>query len=308
MKFKIEKNGFLGSDEGINYQSSYEKSAAVVIPYGMESTVSYGSGTKKGPKATIEASWQVETIDEQTYDHIFKCGISTIKEPKVPSNPEKALQLLDKITDQVVSDKKFPVIIGGEHSLSQGAMRAMCKHYKDITILHFDAHADMREHYHGSVYSHGAVMHQTMKNLPVKDIVQVGIRNLSDTHNNEMKFRNANKNKIKTFWAWEKIDPEKIANSIKAKNVYISIDVDVFDPSIMPATGTPEPGGIYWWETLEILKAVFRKRNVVGADLVEFAPIKGLHHADFFMAKLAYKIIGYKFFPKMKNSPKSPRR
>lgn len=299
MKLSILKNGFLGSDEGVNYQADYSKAKVAVIPFGMESTVSYGSGTKAGPKATILASQQVETIDEQTYDHIYKCGIATLTEPKIPANPEKALQLLDKLTDQVLKDKKFPVIIGGEHSLTQGAMRAVTKHYKDVSILHFDAHADMREHYHGSTYSHGAVMNQTMTNLPIKNIVQVGIRNLSDTHNNEMKFRNANKDKIKTFWAWEAMDPEKIASAIKAKNVYISIDVDVFDPSIMPATGTPEPGGIYWWETLEILKAVYRKRNVVGVDLVEFAPIKNLHHADFLMAKLAYKLIGYKFFPKM---------
>lgn len=307
MKLEILKNGFLGSDEGVNYQSSYAKAKVAVIPYGMESTVSYGSGTRKGPKATIIASQQVETIDEKTYEHIYKCGIATLAEPKVPSDPEKALQLLDKLTTQVIADKKFPVIIGGEHTLTQGAMRAICKNYKDVSILHFDAHADMREHYHGSVYSHGAVMNQTMTNLPVKNIVQVGIRNLSDGPNNEMKFRIKNKDRIKTFWAWEKLDPEKVASAIKAKNVYISIDVDCFDPSIMPATGTPEPGGIYWWETLEVLKAVYRKRNVVGVDLVEFAPIKGLHHADFFMAKLAYKLIGYKFFPKMRTTDPNQR-
>lgn len=284
----------MGSDEGISFEKSYKGAKAVVIPFGMESTVSYGGGTKKGPRAIIEASHQVETTDEQTLGSPYKSGIATLREPKIPKNPKVAIALLEKIVSRVLKDNKFPIILGGEHSLTLGLNKAICKKYGRISLLQFDAHADMRDSYHGSSFSHAAVVNQIMKKLPVDNVVQVGIRNISFS-NNEMAFREKNKLRIKTFWAWQKFGPTEIVRALKNKNILITFDVDAFDPSIMPSTGTPEPGGLFWWPTLQILAAVFKSKNVVGCDVVELAPIRGLHAPDFLAAKLVYKMIGYKF-------------
>ncbi len=295
MKFSTQKNGFLGTNQGVNFQVSYQKAKAVVIPFGLENTVSYGRGTKKGPKAIIEASHYMEIMDEQALKPFCNCGITTLKEPKIPKNNKEAIDLLANITQQVVADNKFPVILGGEHSLTQGSIKGLCSKYKNFTVLHFDAHGDTRLNYYlGSEFSHGAVMSQVLMKYPIARLAQVGIRSVSD-RDGEPRFRQQYQNKIKTFWAWEKIAPTDVVRAIPTKNVFISFDVDVFDPGIMPSTGTPEPGGLLWWPTVEILKAVFKSKNVIGADIVELAPIKGLRHPDFMVAKLAYKMIGYKF-------------
>lgn len=295
MKFSIQKNGFLGTNQGVNFQVSYQKAKAVVIPFGLENTVSYGRGTKKGPKAIIEASHYMEIMDEQALKPFCNCGIATLKEPNIPKNNKEAIDLLAKITRQVVADNKFPVILGGEHSLTQGSIKGLCSKYKNFTVLHFDAHGDTRLNYYlGSEFSHGAVMSQVLMKYPIARLAQVGIRSISD-RDGEPRFRQQYQNKINTFWAWEKIAPTDVVRAIPTKNVFISFDVDVFDPGIMPSTGTPEPGGLLWWPTVEILKAVFKSKNIIGADIVELAPIKGLRHPDFMVAKLAYKMIGYKF-------------
>lgn len=294
MKLKQMKNGFLGADEGLVFESPYEKSNTVIVPFGFEGTVSYGGGTKNGPKAIIEASHQVETLDEQSLKKPFETGIATLEEPKIPKNAKQAIEMLTEIVDQVYSDKKFPIVLGGEHSITQACLTASCKHFKDITILHFDAHPDMREHYHGSEFSHASVFYQSMVKLPISKIVQVGIRNLSDS-NNELEFRKKYAAKIKTFWGWDKYTAKDVLKEIKTKNVFISFDVDAFDPSIIPTTGTPEPGGLQWWPTLEILQTVFKNKNVVGVDVLELAPVKGLNHPDFTVAKMIHKMIGYKF-------------
>ncbi|MCX6797353.1 MAG: agmatinase [Candidatus Doudnabacteria bacterium] len=295
MKFSIQKNGFLGTNQGVNFQVPYHKAKAVVIPFGLENTVSYGRGTKKGPKAIIEASHYMEIMDEQALKPFCNCGITTLKEPKIPKNNKEAIDLLAKITRQVVADNKFPVILGGEHSLTQGSIKGLSAKYKNFTVLHFDAHGDTRLNYYlGSEFSHGAVMSQVLMKYPIARLAQVGIRSISD-RDGEPRFRQQYQNKIKTFWAWERIAPMDVVRAIPTKNVFISFDVDVFDPGIMPSTGTPEPGGLLWWPIVEILKAVFKSKNIIGADIVELAPIKGLRHPDFMVAKLAYKMIGYKF-------------
>lgn len=289
------KNGFLGQDEGVDFTSTYKQARAVIIPFGLESTVSYGGGTKFGPRAIIQASHQVETIDEQSLLPYYQCGIATLKEPRIPKNVTAAITQLAEITNRVVTDKKFPVILGGEHSLTQGVIAGLSRHYKNFSILHFDAHSDTRVDYHGSPFSHAAVMSQVLQKYPVKKLVQVGIRNVSE-QNGELAFRKKHAAKIKTFWGWQEPTPAEIVKALPTQDVFISFDVDAFDPSIMPATGTPEPGGLSWWPTLKILKAVFQAKNVIGADVVELAPIKNLHHPDFMVAKLVYKLIGYKFY------------
>ena len=163
-------------------------------------------------------------------------------------------------------------------------------------MLHFDAHSDTRlDYYLGGAFSHGAVMSQVLIKYPAAKLVQVGIRSFSD-QDGEWNFRKKNEHRIKTFWAWEKFTAADVVRAISTRDVFISFDVDAFDPGIMPSTGTPEPGGLLWWPTLEILKAVFKRKNVIGADVVELAPIKGLRHPDFTAARLVYKMIGYKFF------------
>lgn len=294
MKLQEMKKGFLGSDEGVNFQSPYKQAKCVIIPFGYEGTVSYGNGTKNGPKAIITASYQVETLDEQTLTKPYKNGIATLEEPKIPRDAKQAVHMLSDIVSQSYEDHKFPIILGGEHSITQGCLIAACKYFKDITILHFDAHPDMREHYHGSEFSHASVFYQSMAKLPISKIVQVGIRNLSDS-NNELEFRKKFSKKIKTFWGWDKYSATDVLKEIKTKNVFISFDVDAFDPGIIPSTGTPEPGGLLWWPTLEILETVFKNKNVIGADVLELAPIKNLNHPDFTIAKLVHKMIAYKF-------------
>jgi agmatinase len=293
---KIMKNGFLGVNQGGIFEVAYQKAKAVVIPFGLENTVSYGRGTKNGPKAIIEASHYMEILDEQMLKPFAYSGIVTLKEPKIPKQQKLALELLAGLIKQTVADKKFPVILGGEHSLTQGTIKGLSEHYKNFTVLHFDAHSDTRLNYFlGGQYSHGAVMSQILTKYPVAKLVQVGIRSFSD-QDGEWNFRKKFHNKIKTFWAWNKFSPADVVRAMPTRDVFISFDVDAFDPSIMPSTGTPEPGGLLWWPTVDILKAVFKSKNVIGADVVELAPIKNLHHPDFMAAKLVYKMIGYKFF------------
>ena len=288
------KNGFLGIDQRKNFQAPYNKAKAVVIPFGMESTVSYGAGTRNGPRAILTAAHELNENDEQTLHATYKSGIATVVEPKIPKDPAKAIDLIAKIVDQVLKDKKFPMIIGGEHSLTPGAVRAVCDYFSDVSILYFDAHADLRNQYRGTIYSHGSALRRSME-LPVKKAVEVGIRTVSEV-DDELDFIQREKKRLKVFWGWNNPSPQEVVKALPTKNVYISFDIDAFNSSLMPSTGTPEPGGLEWWPTLEILKAVFKAKNVVGADVVELAPIKGLHGPDFLAARLVYKMLCYKFF------------
>src|SRR3989338_896670 len=199
MKLQTLKNGFLGSDEGESFEVPYQEAKTVIIPFGFEATVSYGGGTKNAPKAIIEASHQVEVTDEQTRKPVYKSGIVTLEQPSLPKDTAEAMLLLEIFVRQVLNDGKFPIVLGGEHSITQGTIAALVNKYKDISILHFDAHMDLRPKYHGSHFSHASVMHRALTKWGVKNIVQVGIRNFSPP---EIEFYKKNKNKIKTFWAW----------------------------------------------------------------------------------------------------------
>ncbi len=295
MKLQILKNGFLGIDQGVDFQAPYAKAKAVIIPFGMEAHVSYGSGTKNGPRAILAASHELNENDEQNLQPVYKCGIATLKEPVIPKDSSEALALLDSITHQVLKDGKFPIILGGEHTITAGALRAVSRNFSDLSILHFDAHADLRKQYRGSAHSHASALRLAMDELPIRALVQVGIRTVSEV-DDELGFIKREKKRLKVFWGWQNVSPEKIVAALSSKNVYITFDVDAFDASIMPSTGTPEPGGLAWWPTLEILKAVFKAKNVVGADVVELSPIKDLRGPDFLSARLVYKLLNYKFF------------
>ena len=289
MKYLSNKNGFLGIDNKINF-----KEKVVIVPFGLEKSVSYGSGTKNGPREIIKASHQVELFDEDLKKEPHKyIGIKTLKPFLIKKKLEDAINQLGEINKNIISKNIFPLVLGGEHSLTPGSIKPFTEKHKELMILHFDAHADLREEYNGEKFSHACAIKRCLDYKNVK-VVSVGIRNLSET---EMLFYNKNRNRIEIFWAKDKKNwnIDKISEIFSNKNVYITFDVDGFDSSIMPATGTPEPGGFTWDDVIPIIKTVCKNSNIVGADINELAPIKNFDSYNFLVAKLAYKILSYTF-------------
>ena len=292
MKYLSNKNGFLGIDNKFDI-----KQKSVVIPFGLEKTVSYGGGTKNGPKEIIKASHQVELYDEELNCEPFKViGVKTIKPFKINKNINKALKQISLLNQKSIEKNLFPLTLGGEHSITAGCIEPFVKKFKNVTILQFDAHADLRNSYNNQKYSHASAMRRCLdfKNV---NLISIGIRNISKE---EIPFLKKNDSRIKIFWAKDqkKWNLKYFKRLIKNKNVYLTFDVDGLDSSIMPATGTPEPGGLFWYETLSLIKTTFKNANVIGADINELAPIKGFNSYNFLVAKLAYKILTYKFFLK----------
>ena len=292
MNYLSNKQGFLGIDNKFKI-----KQKAIIVPFGLEKTVSYGGGTKNGPKEIIKASHQVELYDEELNCEPYKkIGIKTLKPFKIDKDINKALNKMSKINEEILSKKIFPLTLGGEHSITPGCIDPFVKKYNKLCLLHFDAHADLRESYNGERFSHASAIKRCLdyKNVSV---ISFGIRNISQ---NEVAYLNKNSSRINIFWAKDKKkwNLNKFKKMIKNKTVYITFDVDGFDSSIMPATGTPEPGGLFWDETLEIIKIAIKNSNIVGADINELAPIKGFNSYNFLVAKLAYKILSYKFLYK----------
>ena len=293
MKYLSNKLGYLGVDNKFNF-----KEKVVVIPFGLEKTVSYGAGTKNGPKEIIKASHQVELYDEELNCEPYKkIGIKTLKPFKIEKNIKKALKKIADINEHILNKKLFPITLGGEHSITPGCISPFVKKYKNLCLLHFDAHADLRESYNGEKFSHASAIKRCLDHKNVS-VISFGIRNISS---GEMPFLKKNSKRIKIFWAKDKLkwDLKKFKNLIKNKTVYLTFDVDGFDSSIMPATGTPEPGGLFWDETLNIIKIASKNSNIVGADVNELSPIKGFNSYNFLVAKLVYKIISYKFLTKL---------
>ena len=289
MEYLSNKNGFLGIDNKVSF-----KERVIIVPFGLEKTVSYGGGTKNGPKEIIKASHQVELFDEELNKEPYKeIGIKTIKPFAIPKKIEKALEKLSNINEKIISENKFPLVFGGEHSITPGSIKPLVKKYDEITLLHFDAHADLRESYQGEKFSHASAIKRCLDFKNIK-VVSFGIRNLSQP---EMNFYNRNRDRIEIFWCKDKKDwnLKKLVNLFNKKNVYITFDVDGFDASIMPATGTPEPGGLLWEDVLPIIKKVCQISNIIGADINELAPIKNFNSYNFLVAKLAYKILSYTF-------------
>ena len=289
MKYLSNKKGFLGIDNKID-----GKENVVVIPFGLEKTVSYGKGTSKGPKEIIRASHQVELFDEdldkEPYKHI---GIKTLKPFPIKKNMVDALKQIENINKILLDIKKFPLTLGGEHSLTPGAIRPFVKKFGKICLLHFDAHADLRNSYNNNKFSHASAIRRCLDN-PNVSVVSFGIRNISLS---ETSFLRKNKKRIKIFWAKDKANwnLNQFKKIIKNKKLYLTFDVDGLDSSLMPATGTPEPGGLFWNETIRIIKIAAQSSQIVGADINELSPIKGFDCYNFLVAKLAYKIISYSF-------------
>jgi len=292
LKYLSNKKGFLGIDN-----KSKVKEKVVVIPFGLEKTVSYGGGTNKGPREIIKASHQVELYDEELNCEPYKkIGIKTLKPFKIDKNIVKALKQISKINEENLKKKIFPLVLGGEHTITPGCIAPFAKKYDKLCLLHFDAHADLRESYNGNQFSHASAIRRCLDHKNIS-VISFGIRNISSS---EIYFLNKNSSRIKIFWSKnkKKWDLKKFKKLIKNKTVYLTFDVDGLDSSVMPATGTPEPGGLFWDETLDIIKIAFKNSNIVGADINELSPIKGFDSYNFLVAKLAYKILSYKFLYK----------
>ena len=274
--------------------SAYENSSVVVVPIPYEKTVSFGKGTARGPSAIIKASSSIELYDDELHCEPADVGIHTISELESDFNTEQMTGLILSENLKHLDNGKFIINIGGEHTVTFGAVLAH-KQFNDFSVLSIDAHCDLRNTYEDNKICHATVMRRVVEeNIP---LVEVGIRSYSkeESHyiiNSEnVSVIHATEIQNNTDWIMQAI------SGLKDK-VYLSIDVDGLEPSIIPSTGTPEPGGLGWYETLEFLRKLFFERDVIGMDIVELAPVEGIYGPDVLAAKLAYKSIGYKFFQK----------
>jgi agmatinase len=288
--YDIKKN-FLAIEDKF---SNFKDSKIVVLPIPYEATTSYGKGTSKGPEAILKASHYVELFDEELNRELcFEKGICAVEEIKFGSKKGKpALDLIYRKVKELIDGKKFVVSLGGEHTIAAATIKAHYDSYKNLSVLHFDAHSDLRDEYEGTKYSHASFAARVSE-FTTK-ITQVGIRAQCIEE-----YRFIKEKGIKTFYAFEirngkygKNWDDKIIKTLN-KNVYITFDLDYFDPSIVTSTGTPEPDGFLWSETVKLLKKLGKKRNVVGFDLVELAPVKSNPFPDFLAAKLVYKMLNY---------------
>jgi len=256
------------------------------IPY--DGTSTWGKGADKGFEAFMAAADNMELYDIETQSEVFKQGIHLLEPLTGFQSPQEMFDGVYASTKELLKQDKFLTFMGGEHSISIGLIKAFYEHFNDLTILQIDAHADQRPTYEGTPYNHACAVHDAGQNC---NLIQVGIRSMDIEEREHM-------NEEKTYYAHEMhnfSDWMQQSISQMTDDVYITFDLDAFDPSIMPATGTPEPGGLLWYDTLEYLRQVFLQKNVVGFDIVELAPIEGFHAPEFLVAKLYYKMLAYKF-------------
>lgn len=268
--------------------SNLQDSKIVIIPVAYDRTSTWIKGADKGPQAIIEASANMELYDIETDSQVYLKGIFTDETISSVSAPEDMVETVRKKVHQYIRSDKFTVVIGGEHSVSIGSIKAHAQNHTGITVLQLDAHTDLRDQYQGSKYNHACVMARAREISP---IVQVGIRSM-DSSEKDLIDRN------NTFFAKDIYYNTDWVQRIVSKlsdRVYITIDLDVFDCSVMPSTGTPEPGGLLWYDVLSLLKAVFDSCDVTGFDLVELCPSRTNKAPDFLAARLIYKCLSYKF-------------
>ncbi|MEQ8953931.1 MAG: agmatinase [Gammaproteobacteria bacterium] len=290
MKYLASEDGFLGLDA--SDASGTASARAVIVPFGLEASVSYGGGTAAGPEAIINASHQVELFDEVWWKEAYRdYGVATLDYPRINGDIPAALDQLEQTIEHLLQEDKFPLTLGGEHSITAGSIRPFVSRYPDLAILHFDAHADLRDGYDGEHFSHAAALRRVM-DYPIGTLVSVGIRNISA---GEIPFLDSNRDRIHIHWAKDKRNwnIKDMVEPLRGKPVYLTFDLDGFDGSLMAATGTPEPGGLFWDDAMGVIEAAAAICNIVGADVVELAPREELHACDFLAAKLCYKILNY---------------
>lgn len=264
--------------------SNYKDSRVVILPVPFDKTTTWLKGSDKGPAAIIEASQNMELYDIPTGSEIYQQGIFTDR-AVLADNPKSLVNKVYKKTKQLINDGKFAVVLGGEHSVSVGAIKAHAERFADLSILHLDAHSDRRAAYNGSIYNHACAIARAEE--MVKNVISVGIRSLDASE-----LKNLDKDKI--FFAHDIHDQKgwikKVASKLSEK-VYVTIDLDVFDPGIMPSTGTPEPGGLGWYQVVELLEEVAAKKEIIGFDVVELCPNNINKAPDFLAAKLVYRLL-----------------
>jgi len=270
------------------FYTDYENAEILLqsIPY--DGTSTWGKGADKGFEAMMEASTHLELYDIETDSEVYKKGIHILPEIDIQTSPEAVFKEVIGRTKQLMKTDKFLTFFGGEHAVSIGVIKAMYQMHPDITILQLDAHTDLRSDYNDSKYNHACALHDAAHNT---NLIQVGARSMDSS---EKEFLNHNQcyfaHRLQGSDGWMKKAVAQMTDKI-----YITIDLDVFDPSIMPATGTPEPGGLDWYQVTKFLKMVFENKEVLGFDMVELAPIEGNQAPDFLAAKLYYKLLSYKF-------------
>ncbi len=273
--------------------AEFESSKVAIVPVPYDGTSTWIKGADKGPKALLDASANMEIYDIETDSEVYKIGIYTDSAITVDSTPEAMVDAVRERTLSLIDKGKFTVIIGGEHSVSIGTIQAHAQRYKNLSVLQIDAHTDLRDNYEGSKNNHACVMARAKELCP---IVQVGIRSMDAGEK-------ANLDPKRVFWAHKIVNCDDWmdqAIDLLTENVYLTIDLDGFDPSILPSTGTPEPGGLLWYPTLKFLRKVIEKRNLVGFDIVELCPNTDDKASDFLAAKLLYKLLTYKFLNQIK--------
>ncbi|MCH8853568.1 MAG: agmatinase [Planctomycetes bacterium] len=282
-----EPDRFLGLEDN---ESEYERSRFAVLPIPYDATASFLTGTRHGPRAIITASQQVETYDEELRGEFIASGIATL-DPITPNTkgPEAMHHDIFEAANKIVTDDKFLLALGGEHSISSALVRAVKSKYDDLSVLQIDAHADLRESYQGSKYSHASVMRR-IHDMGVP-FVAVGIRSYSReeaSYLEKERLRPVTASDCRASGDWIDHAVDRLT-----EHVYVTLDIDAFDPAFAPGTGTPEPGGLDWHQVTALLRAVAERKNIVAADIVEVIPVPGQVITEFLAARLAYKIISY---------------
>lgn len=263
-------------------------SKIVIIPVPYDGTSTWQKGADKGPQAFLDASENMELYDIETDSEVYKEGVFLADAITENESPEAVVEAVHQTTKKYINRNKFVTVFGGEHSISIGTIRAFNECFPNLTVLHIDAHADLRKEYEGSSCNHACAVYEANQTT---NLVQVGIRSMDISEKREM-------NLDKVFFAHEMAVNEDWMDDVidqLTSNVFITFDLDALDPSILPSTGTPEPGGLFYYETLEFLQRVFDEKNVVGFDMVELCPNENEKSSDFLAAKLFYKMLSYKF-------------
>lgn len=267
--------------------TDYQQAQIAVLPVPYDGTSTWIKGADKGPEAILEASANMELYDIETNSEVYTRGIATLEPVTEATSPEAMAQEVEKRVDQILTDKKFPVILGGEHSVSIGAFYAFARHYKDFSVLQLDAHSDMRSEYEGSKFNHACVMARAKE---VATVAQVGIRSSAiEEKENILPER--------IFYAHELTENNwmyEVSQQLR-DDVYITIDLDVFDPAIMPSTGTPEPDGLWYRQVINLIRLINERHNIIGLDIVELCPNEANKAPDFLASKLIYQILSIKF-------------
>ena len=292
LEYMKQEDGFLGIKE--NYLTDVNQAKIVVVPFGMESSSKFNTGTRTGPRAIIRASHQLELFDEEYNSETYKdIGIRTLAEHRVDYNAANALNDIEDIIEHLIEEDKIPLILGGEQTLTSGAIRPFIKKYEDLVILHFDSHTNLKDQDSDTNYS-GLSSIRKIPPHKISKIISCGIRSVSKE---EKEFIDNHKNIFEIYYAkdLDKWNKKEITASLKGKKVYLTFDLSGFDSSVMPATGMPEPGGFFWSDAMRIVKETAKISDIVGIDIVELAPISYLHSCDILAAKLGYKILGHIF-------------